>query len=102
MLNLTPKTVYEVDYQDLERYIEECYGFTAGRVELPVIEEWGNYADHTFFVEKGEIEKSWEMEKLEKFKRNPSSTNFILRTILKDLCNQDKLPQGDYLVKVFW
>lgn len=93
------KTVIEVEYGDLERFIEDETGH---EYEIPDREELDNYTAKTYDVDgnaKGYIvgfAEDWA-----KFKADGKG-NLMLRVILEGLCLEGKIQPGEYLVKVSW
>ena len=96
-LKCTKETKIVVDCNDLQDFIEEVYGQI---YEIVAEEEWNNYESHNFTISKEDI-NSYDLPKLNFFKKgNPKQ--YSLRVILQDLCNQDFIEEGDYLINVYW
>jgi hypothetical protein len=94
------KTIVEVDYNDLERFIK---AETGHEYEIPSEEECDNDTARTFDGIDGNARghivgfaEDWA-----KFKATGKG-RYILRVILEGLCSEGKLQPGDYLVKVSW
>lgn len=86
-------TYFEMRYDEVDELISEAYGID---FEFVPCEEAGNDSQHTFSVEPkplGEYNRS----KLER-----KNYDFMTRSLLCDLCHQDKIDAGNYLVKVSW
>jgi hypothetical protein len=92
------ETLKIVDYWDLEEIIKEYYG---KEYETVPGEEWSNDSNYKFTIEKGE--KIWkaDQERLDTFKETGKG-EILLRTLLTDMCNNDAIPPGTYLVRVSW
>jgi hypothetical protein len=105
MFNPKVKTVFSVDYKEIEALIDEHYGEKAGfkdSYELPCLEERGsgNGEDWEISVRK-EVISEYDQEYLtpdEKGKYRQWST----RTFMTDLCNKDIIPPGTYLIDISW
>jgi len=98
------KTVFTVDYHEIEKLIDEHYGEKAGfkeRFNLACIEEQGNDTDYNIFVEKGEIDDEYDQEYLKPY-NNGRYRNYSTQTFLNDLCDKDIIPEGDYLINISW
>ena len=98
-LKLKSQTVQIVDYNDLCNFIEEAYGID--KFEYVALEELNNYSYKNYSIRKGEFD-DYDLRKLEKFKQNPTSVNYITGILLTDLCNKGWLEEGDYMVHVSW
>lgn len=97
MLKCKKKLVIEVDYRDLERFIAEEYGLD----EFCAIEESPNDSTHQYNVSKEEIDE-YNQKRIDKIIKHKSSAHWELGVILIDLCNKDKLEEGDYIMEVCW
>jgi hypothetical protein len=97
-LPIEKKEFYVIDYNDLEDFIIDHYN----------IEDFSFVADYelcNFIIKHFEIKKEkltkWDQEKLDKFKTT-EDYNYISHVLMTDLCNNDIIPEGNYLIKVFW
>jgi hypothetical protein len=88
-MKVQKKVIFQVDYREFERFIEEVYG-----VHLDFLDwqECGNDSTTALYAEK-----------------NPSVTPLTGETVLEnrweimdDLCNKGLIEPGEYLVKVCW
>lgn len=93
----TEEKVFKVDYNDLDQFIKEEYGV---EYESAAYEEWSNYQSHEKTVQKEELDE-FETKELENFKGGKPK-HYMIGTILKDLVNRDRIPEGDYVISVFW
>ena len=90
------KVIVKVDGTDLENLIEETYGHP---FEIVADQECGNHVLNTS-VNQGEI-SSYHMKSFENWKETGKG-NFVFHTILKDMCNRELIPEGEYNVDVTW
>lgn len=98
------KTVFSVDYHEIENLIDEHYGEEAGfkeRFNIACIEEQGNDTDLEIHVEKGECEGESE-EGGHLTPKNGRYRNYSTQTFLNDLCDRGFIPEGDYLISISW
>ena len=93
-LKTTKKTIIEVDYSDLEDFINNIYG---GNFDFVSTQEANNYSSYDFDVPSGYITFSAE-EKIREGDYNGISVNQILQCLYED----DLIEAGDYLVRVSW
>ena len=75
---------------DLDNLIEEVY---QKPFEFVAVEEASNYSKKAFYIKRQEL---GEWDKLDL--GDMGSTNVILT----DMCNKGLIPEGNYLVDVFW
>jgi len=94
------KTVIEVDYGDLEQFIQ---AETGHEYEIPDREECDNDTARSFDGIDGNAQgrivgfaEDWA-----KFKTTGEG-QYILRDILEGLCSEGKIQPGDYLVEISW
>lgn len=87
------KTVIEVDYQDLEKLIEEVYELK--EFNLASSEE---YSNNTALLNKVDGEVS--VYELEKILRR--ETYLMTRIYMNDLCRRGHLEKGEYLIRISW
>ena len=92
------KTVHQVDYSDFDSYVEEVYGQV---FEFVAEEEANNYTSKTYQVKKGPLNK-WNQEDVDRFKATGSHPRPSAGALLQDMANQDLIPEGDYIIKVYW
>jgi hypothetical protein len=91
--------VIAVDYNDFDKFIKEIYQID---YEIIVDEELNNDSHKLFQIKKEEL-KEWDKEKLKKFlKSNGKDESWCAKLLLTDLCNQDLIEPGWYLIKVCW
>lgn len=89
-------TYTEVQYHDLDDYIQEVYGHEFNCV---ADQEWSNDSKKTVWAEEGT--DKWDQEKVDKFVAT-GHYSFSLQAILRDLCNRKLLEPGKYLVSICW
>jgi hypothetical protein len=90
-------TVHEMDDNEFDELVLTRYGhdfaFAADR-------ECGNDTQHRFEVQRKPLDE-WEQADLDKFTTSGEGS-FLARMLLKDLVNQQVLPEGIYLINVSW
>ena len=98
MLQYELVTYKKIDCFDLERFIRDHY-----EVDYEIVEdnEWNNDSSYNETVSKGEID-SYYKKRFEDWKEGFYSGSYMLRHILKDLCNKGEIEEGNYLIKVSW
>jgi hypothetical protein len=96
-LKVEKKTVFKVDYGDLDDFISEVYGH---EYEIVADEELSNYSSKEYHVEQEELD-DYDMNSLRKFTEEGKG-QFNARLILTDLCNKGLIETGDYIIDVFW
>lgn len=95
---VTQKVINELDYNDFDRIVQEVYDKP---YEIVADEEAGNYQAKTYGDVKKEELDEFDVEQLEKFK-NTGKYYYLSRIILQDLVNNDYLPEGDFVIEIFW
>ena len=94
MYNLgTEKVVIAVDYNDVERIIQNEYGFD--EFSIPCNEEKGNDATIEIHV-NGKV-SSYEQEDIE-LRHQP----YMTRTYMNDLARRGLIKKGIYMIDVSW
>jgi hypothetical protein len=94
---VTQKVINELDYNDFDRIVQEVYGHP---FEMVADEETGNYQAKTYSVEKEPLNK-WKQESLDNFKQT-GDYSYLTGILLQDLVNNDYLPEGDFVIEIFW
>ena len=97
-LKVNKKTVLKVDYNDLESFILDVYGV---EYEIAPNEECSNGTNERYVIDKEEI-REYDRNNLIHWQYGNCNPSFILRTIMIDLCNNDKIEAGEYIVNVSW
>lgn len=87
--------VLEVDYSDLERFIEQEYEH---EFSFLADEEVGNDIEKLYRDVDGKLDK-YELEQVEAFAENGEGS-YLTRHLLNDLCRKKKIPAGNYLISV--
>ena len=97
MLTYQEVTCFKIDYKDFDRFIKEEYGQP---FEFAADVESGNDVWYSWDIKKRPL-SIWELGEVEKFKsgRNPG---YMAITLLQDLVNRDRIPEGRYLIQVSW
>ena len=99
ILKCRQKTVFSVDYGDLERFIQHIYGNK--KYEFVCAEELSNDMVKEYTVDKKEEISEYDMAKLNSFKAG-NFENWITRLLLQDMVNNDILQPGTYSIDVCW
>lgn len=92
------KTVIEVEYGDLERFVKETY--KQKEYSFVAAQECGNDSSHSFSIEK-ELLDEYDQKKLDAFTKT-GKYGFINHTVLQDLVNRDLIEPGNYVIRVSW
>lgn len=92
-MKLEERTVFVVDYNELDRAISEEFKI---KYECVAYEEWGNYQSHEFSV-KAEPMNKYDLRDLQK-----NDLHWKTSTLLNEMCHRGKIKPGHYLIKVFW
>ena len=96
-LKVEKKTVFKVDYGDLDDFISEVYGH---EYEIVADEELSNYSSKEYHVEQEEL-SDYNMKSLREFTEEGRGM-YNARLILVDLCNKGLIETGDYVIDIFW
>ena len=91
------KTIIEVEYRDLEKFIKKVYD---KNIELVPSENWSNDESHSFNVD-GQLD-TWEETELMDFMENDDASYGITRVLLNDLARKGEIEVGEYIVNVCW
>ena len=97
MLKYKEIKYFEVDYDDLDDFISEQYG---REFEIVADQELMNDVSKTVTIKKSVLNQ-WEQKDLEEWKLT-GRKNWMLYTLLTDLCNRDLIPEGEYLINISW
>lgn len=90
---------YTMEWYDFEGLVKEIYGY---KYEFVADKECSNDSDHAFNnIMKKPFSFNYDIEQLEKFKQTGEYCG-IYYTLLQDLVNNDKLPEGNFLIRVSW
>jgi hypothetical protein len=92
-LKIEEKSVREVDYHDLDKFISDEFGI---QYECVPYEEWNNYSSHSIDV------KPKPLGDHEKAKISRGDFRYLTGDLLNELCHQGKLEAGEYLINIFW
>lgn len=102
-------SVILVEYDDLEDLIKETFGH---EFSIPEDLESGNDTYHlfkdiignpgiTFFNDGSSFKSRLEIDELNIFKAT-GKHSFLTSTILEELCKQEKIEKGHYLINISW
>ena len=104
MKQLTEKTFYVMDSNEFDALVREFYELPAERYRFIESEEMNNDTDKVFMKVKKDQLNEWDAEKLRVFKYTygKSEGMWITWTLFTDMCNNDFIPEGNYLIQVSW
>ena len=91
-------TYIEVDYNDLQDLIQKHYH--KPNYGIVPYQEWNNNSDYPIEVKKQEMSK-YDLEDLEQFKSD-KQLHWKIYVIMNDLCNNNIIDEGNYLISVCW
>ena len=97
MLKYKEIKYFEVDYSDLNDFISEQYD---REFEIVADQELMNDVSKTVTVKRAVL-NPWELKDLEEWKLT-GRKNWMLYTLLTDLCNRNLIPEGKYLINISW
>lgn len=94
------KTITEVNYNDLEKVIEDVYG---AKYEIPSMEERGSGSGDMMEINiRTKVPlRAYDCEEIIKLRAGKPS-QWILRTIMQDMVNNREIPEGFYIVDISW
>lgn len=88
---------FEVDYGDLEAFIEEVYG---QEFNLACDQETGNDTALTMEVKKERLGE-YDRDKIDRWIRD-GEESYMFRVLMFDLCNKDLIEPGNYVIEISW
>lgn len=94
----------EMEWYDFEGLVKEVYGY---EYEFIADKECDNDSDHAFNnitkkpFDPGNVLDQYDIKQLENFKQTGKYCG-IYYILLRDLVNNDKLPEGNFLITVSW
>ena len=95
-LKMEMVSMIKVDYDDLEDFIKEVYGFT---YETVAEEEWNNDSNYEFRVNDN---MAGNVIPVSKIRNGYFPGSFSLGLILNMLCDDGLIPSGNYTISVCW
>jgi len=101
-MRIETKSVHRVDYGDLERKIQEEWGFP---YEMPCDMECGNDTSHEFdgITKAQAIQELQEDTRLMEWVQSQGRKQMWgPRTFLLEMVRRDIIPEGDYIITVSW
>ena len=97
VLKIKRAEYFIVDYSALEEFVEKEYG---QEFNFVIDTESSNDTCKSFSVQKEKIDQ-YNLEAIAQF-RESGEGSYITQTLLTDLCNRDRIPEGNYLITVSW
>lgn len=95
MINHTKQTIISVEADDLQKLIEETYGY---RYEIVADMELSNDDLVESNVEKDEL-MDYDQNEVDEYGKTGRGS-FLLHKLMQDLCNKNLLIPGKYLIRV--
>lgn len=92
------KTYNVVDYHEVEKAIQDFYGID--EFSVPCDLETSNDTNHSFTID-GKLDQ-YDLVDLAEFKKELKQTYWRTPLLMNDLCRNDIIPPGDYLISVSW
>lgn len=96
VLKYTVKTIYKVEYHDLEAFVKKIYNMR--NYEFVANQECSNDSSHEFNI-NGILGK-WELAESEKIRNGRLSCSN--RSVLQTLCADGYIEPGTYIINVCW
>jgi hypothetical protein len=97
-----PQYVGEVDYSDLNTFIDQVYGLEPGTFECVADQEWSNDSSYSVRAEGGLVDQ-YDQRDMDEFKASAGTRgSYMLKILLRDCVNAGLLQPGRYLIKVSW
>lgn len=94
------KTIVAIDYNDLDRFLQQHYGFK--NYEFVAVEEMSNDSDKEFTGITGTFKHNYQPEKTIAEWKAGKCPGWTTNTLLEMLVRDGHLPAGDILVSVSW
>lgn len=98
-LKFKEEKIFRVEYNELDRFIQEAYG----NKEFSVVSDQEGRNDSSLSfgdISDRELDE-YDLEVLDSFKKG-KNPGFCTHVILNDLCVRGLIPPGDYIVDVCW
>lgn len=94
---MVKKTVFSMEYRELEQLIEKTYGHM---FEYVADVECGNDCAQTYTLQKEPL-GDYELARVTEFK-STGRGQWIVYALMQDMVNKEVLEAGDYVVEVSW
>ena len=108
-MKIETKTIHKIDYSAWEKFVQETYGIVNTGQYHPNYSfvadvECGNDTSHEYNgITKDEANDELDREELEEWKdSNGKKQLWGARTLLLDMVSRDLIPEGDYIISVYW
>jgi len=92
-LKYEKKVIFEVDYSDMEEFINDHYGHD---FELTCDQESCNDTSVSVTIKSGDLSE-YAQKRVDAYKET-GRWGFILKELMRDLCNKGLLEEGDYVI----
>ena len=93
------KSVLQVDYYDLDKFLTERFGFDNEPYQVVAAEELSRNMVKSIDVNKKEF-NAWDQEELDEILTTKEWGTFNTGLLLCHLCNLGEIPEGEYLIDV--
>lgn len=93
------KVVFEVNYGDLERAIQEHFDFI--EYSICAAEEVGNDSALTFNIDAKPLDE-WELKDLEEMKKSNGNKGWRTHLLMQAMCIDGVIEPGEYLIQISW
>ena len=92
--------VHTVAYDDFDKYVASIYGVE----DYSIVEDSESCNDSALSSGAITKEKEPDLYKLNQINefRTTKKFSYMWRTILQDLVNNDKIPEGKYIITISW
>jgi len=98
-VKVVKREVLEVSYADVEQAIMDFYNVSADHSDIGAMEEWHNYSSYAYNVIRGPLSKQ-DTDSVAKFKLG--HTQFVLGSLLNDMCLAGNIEPGRYFINVYY
>lgn len=96
-LKVEKKTLFVVDYNDLDSFISKTYG---REYEIVADLELMNDMSKSTIVKKEPLDQ-WDLNNLHEW-ITTGRKNWMFHTLMTDLCNRELIEPGEYLIEISW
>jgi len=93
------KTIHSIHYSDWEEFVKKVY--KVEKYHFVSMEETRNGTSHSFTASNKPLEK-YDKEDIQRFIDWDGRQKFTAGLLLNDLAANNRIPPGDYIIKVYW
>lgn len=95
-LNVTEESIFKVNYSEVERLIKETYG---REYDLP--DDMESCNDTSIEISVDGILGEYSFNNITKWVETGKG-NYLLRSLMNDLCRIGNIDKGRYLIRISW